>query len=116
MSELIDDKAIEILRHALGIESRRKRKDWGFRNYFVCDDGHPSYLKCCALSEAGYMTRRLTIGWCPGLWFCATRKGMIVAGLFEREADRILEEARLDALRDAEFRARRAAASAKGGA
>lgn len=75
MAEITKEQR-HILRHALGLT----RGDETYRNHFVTGEGSDNYDDCCALVDAGLMTRfkgnELTGG---GDLFVATASGMEAA-------------------------------------
>lgn len=76
---------MEVLRHTLGIDSSKPRKQWGYRNYFNADDGHHDMPSLMRLVGAGLMEQ-----YRPSYWR-ATALGMDVAGLRPEEARRARE-------------------------
>lgn len=49
-------KELDVLRHSLGLDSNGRGR--AFRNHFVTGEGSDDYSACCALVDAGLMTRR----------------------------------------------------------
>lgn len=76
---------MEVLRHTLGVDSNKSRKQWGRRNYFNADEGHHDMPSIKRLVEAGLMEQ-----YRPGYWR-ATALGMDVVGLRPEEARRARE-------------------------
>ena len=84
MSITADD--MDDIRHALGIDNRRPRKQWGFRNYYC---GHTPGME--RLVAVGFMRlaragSELTGG---DPVYAATREGCRAVGMTDAEIDRM---------------------------
>lgn len=76
---------IGVLRHTLGIDNCKPRRQWGYRNYFNAEEGHHAIPSLRRLVEAGLMEQ-----YRPN-YYRATALGMDVAGLRPEEARRARE-------------------------
>lgn len=69
----IDVEALEILRHALGIDAYRDRSSWGYRLHFV--PGDDAIAACERLVRAGLMVRKDRHPELGGVTYFATQAG-----------------------------------------
>lgn len=83
MSITADD--LDNLRHALGVAPERKRKLWGFRNYFVTTPTDPSFAR---LVEAGFAKLRGSINDGGDAVFGATHEGCRAVGMTDAEIEK----------------------------
>lgn len=67
----------ELLQHTLGADSRYKKKQWGYRNRFVADEGHHDYPDLLRMEEAGLLTSRIVL---DQRTFHATKAGAVAIG------------------------------------
>ena len=75
MSELTKREE-EILRHTTGSDSRYKKKEWGFRNYFCA--GADDIPLMDELTERGFLNRQQNAG--EDVYFFATVKALEALG------------------------------------
>lgn len=79
----IDD--LDNLRHMLGMDPRKSRKHWFYRNYFSAPCDHASMNR---LELAGWV---FSVEYSGGRLFFATEPGMMAVGLTKREIAKIKE-------------------------
>ncbi len=81
---------INCLRHMLGVGDSKPKRQWGLRNHFAATAEGDDFDSMQRLEKHGYVERgRERYGM---VFFRATRKGCVLAGLTFRQIDNALGE------------------------
>lgn len=74
----LSDKQKEILQHCLGADSRYKKKEWGFRNFYMASKAHVNFRELKKMTKLGMLTHHFVIG--MGDIYSATELGCRLLG------------------------------------
>ena len=76
------------LRHMLGAEPDRRKRDWGFRNYYACSKGNEESMR--RLEAAGFARQGRPYN--DSYYFHATEEGCKAVGMNAAQIKRAMED------------------------
>lgn len=94
MSNQLTEREEEILRHTTGSDSRYRKKEWGFRNYFCAGPADLPLLD--ELTEKGYLNRQQNAG--ESVYFFATVKALEELGFSKTRINKTENTGRISIL------------------
>jgi hypothetical protein len=89
---IITERQKQVLQHALGADSRYKKRQWGFRNNYFAEEGHHSWDVLLELTKLGLMQRHEpNREFVTGSYFYATVEGAKAIGFNSAQIKRTFD-------------------------